>query len=67
MLKILDITNLRHIYIYIYYKFEFRISALNLNLYFSHYVSAQKWIECNKVVQIGVKWTEQDQSGRNRT
>ena len=67
MLKILDITNLRHIYIYIYYKFEFRISALKLNLYFSHYVSAQKWIECNKVDQIGAKWTEQDQSGRNKT
>ena len=70
MLKILDITNLRPIYIYIYYKFEFRISALKLNLYFSHYVSAQKWIECNKVVQIdqiGAKWTGQDQSGRNKT
>ena len=64
--KILDITSLRHICIYFFflfffYKFGFRISALHPNLYFSHYVSAQKWIKCNKVVQIdqiGAKWTE---------
>ena len=82
ILKILDITSLRHthtyIYIYIFssfsfsffYKCGFRISALHPNLSFSHYVSAQKWIKCNKVFQIdqiGAKWTKQNQSGPKRT
>ena len=41
MLKILDITSLSYIYIN---KFGFRLGAFNLNMSFSHYVSAQKKI-----------------------
>ena len=37
MLKILDISSLKFIYIYIYNKFGFRIGDLNLNMYF-HYI-----------------------------
>ena len=53
MLKVLYITSLRSI--------VFKKNNFGFKLIFSHYVSAQKQIECTKVDQNGVnrsKWTK---------
>ena len=62
LLKILDITCLKFIYIYIYInKLGFRIGTLNPKYVFPLYVSAQEWTE---VDQNGLKWTQMDQMDR---
>ena len=64
MLKILDITSLSYIYIYIYIyinKFGFSLSAFNLNMSFSHYVSAQKKIKADQNEPKWLEWIELDQ------
>ena len=60
MLKILDITSLSYIYIYIN-KFGFSLSAFNLNMSFSHYVSAQKKIKADQNEPKWLEWIELDQ------